>query len=100
MTETPPLDGGADTVTALDLESRIRHRRAALIDKIGGLRGDVRPEAVESRGRLKARLNDLTHILKYADIADWAIVSAPLTDTLERWLVDSARQLATKNEQP
>lgn len=83
-----------------DLESRVRERRAALIAKLGGLRGDLRPEAIESRQKLKAKLSDLAHIVKWGVVDDWASLSAPLTNTLEQWLAESARQLVTRSEQP
>jgi hypothetical protein len=82
----------------LDLESRIKDQRAALIEKIGGLRGDVRPEALESRSNLKARLSDLAHILKWGVADDWRSVSAPVMNKLEQWLAESARQLVARTE--
>jgi hypothetical protein len=87
------------TNTAPDLESRIRERRGELIDKLGGLRGDVRPEAIESRAKLKAKLSDLAHIVRWGVVDGWAGLSAPLTDRLEQWLAESARQLANRDEQ-
>src|ERR1041384_4340209 len=83
-----------------DLESRIKERRAELIDKLGGLRGDRRREAAESRDKLKAKLSELAHIIKWGVADGWASLGAPLTNKLEQWLVDSARQLIAKNEQP
>lgn len=84
-----------------DLESRIRERRGQLIDRLGQLRGDVRPEATESRERLKAKLSELKHIVSWGVVDDgWASLGSPLTNKLEQWLAESARQLATRNEQP
>jgi hypothetical protein len=81
-----------------DLESRIKERRAALIARLGGLRGDVRPEAIESRGKLKAKLSDLAHLVKWGVVDGWASLSAPITNTLEQWLAETAHELVTRNE--
>ena len=81
-----------------DLESRIKARRAALIEKLGGLRGDVRPQAVESRINFKARLTDLAHILKWGVADDWQNVTAPVANKLEEWLAESAQQLVARTE--
>ena len=88
----PPAGAGAD------LQSRINERRAELLNKIGGLRGDKRPEAVESRDKLKAKLSELAHIVKWGVVGGWASVGAPVTNKLEQWLAESARQLNTKHE--
>ena len=81
----------------LDLESRIKARRAVLLEKLGGLRGDVRPQAIESRSNFKARLTDLAHILEWG-VDDWQHVKAPVANKLEQWLADSAHQLVVTNE--
>jgi hypothetical protein len=83
-----------------DLESRIKARRAELIDKIGGLRGDRRREATESRDKLKAKLSELTHMLKWGVVDGWASLGTPLTSKLEEWLAEAASQLIAKTEQP
>lgn len=83
-----------------DLESRIRERREALIDKLGTLQGDVRTESVESRDKLKAKLSELAHIIKWGVVGGWASLGAPLTSRLEQWLAESAQQLNTKHEGP
>lgn len=81
-----------------DLESRIKERRAELIGKIGGLRGDTRREAGEAREKLRAKLSELAHIIKWGAADGWASLGAPLTNKLEEWLTDSARQLSAKIE--
>ncbi|HEU4726654.1 MAG TPA: hypothetical protein VFT22_02160, partial [Kofleriaceae bacterium] len=70
--EPPPAAAGPHASSEPDLESRIKEKRAALISKLGDLRGDVRPEASESRDKLKAKLSDLTHILKWGVVDGWA----------------------------
>ena len=90
----------SDTTNELDLESRIKHQRAALIEKLNGLKTDVRREAIESRSNLKARLSELTHLLKWGVADDWQSVSAPVTNKLEQWLAESGRQLVARYERP
>ena len=110
-TNTPPgrtdVGSGAPAEVALpqvaaetDLQARINERRTELIDKIGRLRGDKRPEATESRRKLKAKLFELAHIVRWGVVDGWASLSAPLTNKLEQWLAESARQLITRNDQP
>src|ERR1051325_11460920 len=96
----PPPVAVPHDASGLDLESRIQERRAALIDKLGALRGDVRAESVESRDQLKARPPELAHIVKWGVVGGWANLGAPWTNKLEQWLAESARQLNTKYELP
>lgn len=93
-----PLADAAPVTTEPDLESRLRQRRAALIDKLGTLRGDVRPESVEKRAKLKAKLSELAHIVKWGVVGDYASLAAPMTNKLEEWLTESARQLPPTTE--
>ena len=96
-----PDEGALPCVAATtDLQSRINERRIELIDKIGRLRGDRRPEATESRDKLKAKLSELAHMIKWGVADGGASLGAPLTNKLEQWLADSARQFSTKNAQP
>lgn len=97
---TPPAAAALHATSQPDLESRIMKRRAELIDRLGWLRRDVRPEAIESRAKLKAKLSELAHIVKWGVADGWASLGAPLTNRLEQWLAESARQLIAKNEQP
>jgi hypothetical protein len=94
----PPPAAVLPAASEPDLQSRIRERRAALIDKLATLRGDVRAESVELRDKLKARLSELAHIVKWGVVGGWVSLAAPLTSRLELWLVESARQLDTKRE--
>jgi hypothetical protein len=96
--QTPPEGAVPPAAAEADLESRITQRRAEVIEKIGGLRGDMRPEAIESRKKLKAKLSELTHVIKWGVPDGWASLGAPLTNKLEQWLAESARQLITKND--
>lgn len=83
-----------------DLESRISYRRAQLIGKLGELKTDARLGVAEMRGKLKATLSELSHVVKWGVVDGWANVSAPVTNKLEQWLAGSARELAAKNERP
>ena len=79
-----------------DLESRIRVRRAELIARLGELKTDMRPEATEARDVLKAKLSELSHLLKWGSTADgWSSLGDNVKLRLERWLGDSSRQLPT-----
>ena len=93
-------DVSSNTDKTVDLESRIKDQRAALIEKVGQLRGDVRPQATESRRNLKTRLIELEHILKWGVADGWQSVTPPVANKLEQWLTESARQLVVRNEQP
>jgi hypothetical protein len=96
----PPQLQPPQATSEPDLESRIKKRRAELIAKLGKLGGDVRPEATESRDKLRAKLSELAHIVKWGVADGWASLGDPLTNKLEQWLAESARQLIARNEQP
>ena len=100
LSQAPPAAAALDAASEPDLQSRIQVRRAQLIDKLSTLRGDVRPESVESRDKLKAKLSELAHIVKWGVVGGWASLGAPLTNKLEQWLTESARQLQPQHEQP
>src|SRR5579872_1031829 len=57
-----------------DLESRIKARRAELVAQLRELRTDRRLEAVEAGDKLKARLSELSHLLKWGVVDGWASV--------------------------
>ena len=76
-----------------DLESRIKVRRAELIARLGELKVDLRQGASETRDKLKARLSELSHLLKWGIVDGWASVGDSVKHKLEHWLGDSKRQL-------
>jgi hypothetical protein len=83
----PP--GVASTVTAAtpgDLESRIKDRRAEIIAKLVELRPDTRLEATEERGKLKAKLSELAHIIKEGVVDGWANLGDVAKRKLDHWL--------------
>jgi hypothetical protein len=94
--KTQPGLGVSHETSEPDLESRIKVRRAELIWKLGGLRADRRLEVTETRDKLKARLSELAHIVKWGIGDGWASLGGPVTHKLEQWLAESARQLATE----
>ncbi len=95
--ETHP--GDAVPASGADLESCIQRCRAELIRALGELRRDARPWASEVRGKLKAALAELTHLLDWGVADGWASVSGPVTQKLEQWLTTSTRELAARRAQ-
>lgn len=80
--------------TPPDLESRIKTRRTELIAKLVETKTDRRLETLEARDKVKAKLSELDHILKWGVVDGWASVGGPVTQKLDRWLAESAPQLA------
>jgi hypothetical protein len=91
--------GVAPAISEPDLESRVAARRAELIAKLVELKADTRREAIEGRDKLKAKLSELAHIVKWGIVDGWASLGGPVTHKLDQWLAESARQLVIKNEQ-
>jgi hypothetical protein len=79
-----------------DLESRIKARRAELVAQLRSLRADRRLEAGEAGDKLKARLSELTHILKWGIVDGWASLGDVLKHRLEHWLAESRGHLPTR----
>lgn len=94
--ETPPSEGVA--ALGSDLESSVQRCRADLIRTARELKRDVRPGAAEVRGKLKAALAELAHLLDWGVADGWASVSGPVTHKLEQWLTTSTRELAARRE--
>jgi hypothetical protein len=97
--KTQPGLGVAPAISEPDLESRVTARRAELIAKLVELKADTRREAIEGRDKLKAKLSELAHIVKWGIVDGWASLGGPVTHKLDQWLAESARQLVIKNEQ-
>ena len=97
--KTQPGLGVAPAISEPDLESRVTARRAELIAKLVELKADTRREAIEARDKLKAKLSELAHIVKWGIVDGWASLGDPVTHKLDQWLAESARQLVIKNEQ-
>lgn len=79
-----------------DLESRIKVRRAELVAQLHELRADRRLEAGEAGDKLKARLSELAHLLKWGIVDGWASLGDKVKHRLEHWLRESKRQLPTQ----
>jgi len=76
-----------------DLQSRISMRRAELIKVLAELKTDNRGGAAEARDKLKARLSELSHVVKWGVADGWASVGEAVAEKLEQWLAESARQI-------
>jgi len=96
---TQPGLGVAPAISEPDLESRIRARRAELRAKLVELKADTRREAIETRDKLKMKLSELAHIIKWGVVDGWASLGGPVTHRLDQWLAESEHQLVIKNEQ-
>jgi hypothetical protein len=96
---TQPGLGVAPAISEPDLESRVTARRAELRAKLVGLKADTRREAIEARDKLKMKLSELAHIIKWGVVDGWASLGGPVTHRLDQWLAESALQLVIKNEQ-
>ena len=79
-----------------DLESRIKMRRTELVAQLRELRTDRRLEAGEVGDKLKAKLSELSHLLKWGVVDDWASLGDKVKDRLEHWLAESKRQFPTQ----
>ena len=79
-----------------DLESRIKARRAELVAQLRELRTDRRLEAGVACDKLKARLSELSHLLKWGVVDGWASLGDKVKDRLEHWLAESKRQFPTQ----
>ena len=79
-----------------ELEARIRLRRAELFVRLRELRSDRRLEAGEARDRLKAKLSELTHLLRWGISDGWGSLGDNVKRRLEHWLRESRYQLPVR----
>jgi hypothetical protein len=79
-----------------DLESRIKLCRAELVAQLRALKADRRLEAGEAGDKLKARLSELSHLLKWGVVDGWASLGDKVKHRLEHWLAESRRQPLTQ----
>ncbi|HZJ63527.1 MAG TPA: hypothetical protein VFD36_08360 [Kofleriaceae bacterium] len=96
-----PLGGTPQPAPEVDaseanLESRVNTRRAELIFKLTELRASLHLDAVEAGDRVKARLSELSHIVKEGVVDGWGNLGDTVKRKLDRWLDDSARQLVAQ----
>lgn len=95
--KTQPELAVPGATSAPDLESRIKLYRARLIGALSELRAQSGPEAIQGGDRVKARLSELSHIVKEGVVDGWANVGDTVKRKLERWLAESERSLATQD---
>jgi hypothetical protein len=88
--------GAPDASSEPDLESRIKVRRAELIAQLRELRADRRLGAGEAGDKLKARLAEVSHLLKWGIGDGWASLGDKVKHRLEQWLTESRRQLSSR----
>ena len=92
-TKTQP--GVAPEASEADLESCINTRRAELIFKLTEFRASMHLDSVEAGDKIKARLSELSHIVKEGVVDGWANLGDTVKRKLRAWLSDSEKQLAT-----
>jgi hypothetical protein len=80
-----------------DLESRVRLRRAELFVRLRELRTDRRLEAGEARDKLKAKLSELSNLLRWGISDGWASLGDSVKRRLEHWLRESGHQLPAQD---
>lgn len=96
----PPITGKIQPVlvdsrasSESDLKSRVRLRRAELFVRLRELRADRRLEAAEARDKVKAKLSELTHLLRWGISDGWESLGDAVKRRLEHWLRESEHQL-------
>jgi len=90
----PPASGASPAAAEPDLEARIKLRRAELVEKLREFRADVRLEATQAGDKLKARLSEVSHLIKEGLVDGWANLGDGAKHKLEHWLAETARQIA------
>jgi hypothetical protein len=78
-----------------DLESRIKVRRAELGGMLRELRAGAGLEVVQAGDKLKAKLSELSHIVKEGVVDGWTSLGDAVKHKLERWLAESERSLSS-----
>lgn len=82
-----------------ELETRITERRAELIAKLVAMKPDMRLETILVRDKLKARLSELSRIIKTGVVDGWAKLDEIVVHRFDRWLADTADQLAPRESE-
>ena len=83
------------------LESRINARRAALIARLIEVRANAHLDVVDAGDKVKARLSELSHIMREGVVDGWTNLGDNVKKRLDRWLAESAQHLTApaKSEQ-
>jgi hypothetical protein len=84
---------GVSPEAAESLESRINARRAELIAKLIELRASVHLDVVDAGDKVKARLSELSHIMREGVVDGWTSLGDSVKTRLDRWLAESAQHL-------
>src|SRR3954453_6185147 len=84
--KTAPGVGAAHATSEPDLQSRINVRHLALVARLREFRADMDVEAIEAGDKLKAKLSELSHIIKGGVVDGWASLGNNVKSRLERWL--------------
>ena len=95
MKDHPP-ETKADAAES-DLESRIKLRRAELVGKLGELRAGAGLEVAQAGDKIKAKLSELSHIIKEGVIDGWTSLGDAVKHQLEHWLSESERSLSAQD---
>lgn len=96
--EAGPATATASAASEPDLQSRIKGCRAELAAKLRELKMDKRLEATEVGDKLKAKLAELSHILKWGVVDGWASLGDSVKHRLEHWLTESRSQLLPQDK--
>ena len=67
-------------------EAEIEGRRRAIVARLGSLKADARIEAVQERDQLKARLSELSHLIKENVVDGWDNLAVAGKTKLANWL--------------
>ena len=78
----------AEPRPVVELEERIKARRAEIIAKLVELKHQTGVEATETRDKLKAKLSELGHIIKETVVDGWASLGDMAVHRLDRWLAN------------
>jgi hypothetical protein len=95
--KTQPESATAPTTAEPDLQSRIEVRRVALVAALREHRADMHLDAIEAGDEVKAKLSELSNLIKMGVVDSWATVNDTTKRKLERWLKESARHVLTQD---
>src|ERR1700733_15130903 len=74
-TEIEPAASVSPAPARTDLEARVKVSRGELVARLRELRADSRAEAGEAGDKLKAKLTEVSHIIKDGVVDGWASVA-------------------------
>jgi hypothetical protein len=87
-----PIEDTDDAITApvaiTPLEARIKARRKEIIASLVELKAQTGSEVAQTRGKLKAKLSELGHILAEGVVDGWASIGDVAKHKLDHWLTN------------